>query len=335
MKSRISLFLFVFLLIPLYSESIGLGELLDRTAGRCLWDPVMKKGMIIKGSRSVTFSTEYPLLILGSSEVVAAGSIVYSNNRVAFSEDAASLISDYLMKKESSGPGSRYRVAGILIDPGHGGRDSGAVSQFPVDGISIPLKEKHLVLELSLRLQELLKKRFPDKEILMTRKDDVYPTLETRVKQANDFDLEAGEGIIFISIHANASLNAKAKGIEVWYLPENYRRNVLDDANSANRELAPILNTLLEEEFTLESRKLAESTLDSIMNNLSSETENRGLKEESWFVVRNAMMASILIETGFISNEEECDLLRDPSYLQNMTEGIYNGIVEFVDFFEY
>ncbi len=334
MKSRAVLSIFLFLVSILYSEPISLETLMDQTDSRCLWDPLMKKGILIRGSRSVVFSTEYPLMILDHNQTVSSGSIVYSNNRVTFSEEAASIIKSHLLEKPvSSDTAGSYRIAGILIDPGHGGRDSGAFSRFPVDGIELPLKEKDLVLEVSLRLEEMLKKKFPRKEILMTRRTDIYPTLENRVKQANDFTLEEGEGIMYISIHANASLNPDASGFEVWYLPETFRRQVLNDSDD-NEAILPILNTIMEEEFTLESRKLAETILENMNREISSYTPNRGLKEESWFVVRNAMMASILIETGFITNSEETERLRDPSYLKKMTEGIYNGIIDFVNFFE-
>ena len=334
MKNKVYLSIFIFLVTFLYSEPVSLETILDQTESRCLWDPLVKKGILIKGSRSVVFSTEYPLMILDHNQTVSSGSIVYSNNRVTFSEEAASIIRSHLLEKPVTADSSgSYRIAGILIDPGHGGRDSGAFSRFPVDGIEVPLKEKDLVLEVSLRLEEMLKKQFPRKEILMTRRTDIYPTLENRVKQANDFTLKEGEGIIYISIHANASLNQNASGFEVWYLPENFRRQVLDDSDD-NKDILPILNTIMEEEFTLESRKLAETILENMDKQISGYTPNRGLKEESWFVVRNAMMASILIETGFITNSDETERLRDPSYLKKMTQGIYNGIIDFVNFFE-
>ncbi len=334
MKSKILSIIFFFLITGLSADPVSLNELLEKTSARCLWDPVMKKGLLIKGKRSISFTSEYPIMVLDDSRVISSGAIIYSNNRLTFSEDAATVIYDYLLENSADSDNSGYyRIAGILIDPGHGGRDSGALSRFPVDTVEIPLKEKNLVLEIALRLEEMLKNQFPDKEIIMTRRGDDYPTLENRVKQANDFNLKEGEGMIYISIHANASLNANAQGYEVWYLPENYRRQILNDPDD-NNQLAPILNTILEEEFTLESKKLAETILNNMETSLEGETENRGLKEESWFVVRNAMMASILIETGFITNQEETARLRDPLYLMKMTEGIYNGIVDFVDFFE-
>ena len=326
-------FIFLFLIsISGFSESVSLEQILEETDSRLLWEPILKKGMIIKGTRSVTFSTEYPLMLLDDSSVISEGSVLYSAQGLAFSETAANTIRDYLLRNRDEPRKSPFRIAGILIDPGHGGRDSGAVGTFPVDGIDVSLREKNLVLEIGLRLEEMLRDRYPEKEILMTRKIDIYPTLESRVKQANDFTLERGEGIIYISIHGNASLNSKAQGFEVWYLPENYRRDILDSETGG--ELAPILNTLLEEEFTMESKELAESILQGMDEKLGAHTLNRGIKEESWFVVRNAMMASILVETGFISNEEETVRLREPEYLKNITDGIYNGIVDFVDFFE-
>ncbi|OQY33886.1 MAG: hypothetical protein B6241_06645 [Spirochaetaceae bacterium 4572_59] len=327
------LLILVFAVSSLTAESVSLEKLLEKTAAEFFWEPLLKKGMILREKRSVSFSTDYPVLILDDQTIMLSSAAVYSNDRITFSEDAAELIGNYLLKKDLVPEKGPFRIAGILIDPGHGGRDSGAVSQFPVDGVNIYLKEKNLVLDIAMRLEEMLLNRFPHKEILMTRTRDVYPTLESRVKQANDFSLKPGEGIIYISLHGNASLNTKARGFEVWYLPENFRRTVLDNPLE-NKDLDPILNTLMEEEFTMESKLLAESILNELQSSIGGETENRGIKEESWFVVRNAMMASILVETGFITNEKETLKLRDPLYLKKISDGIYNGIIDFVDFFE-
>ena len=99
-------------------------------------------------------------------------------------------------------------------------------------------------------------------------------------------------------------------------------------------EILPILNTMLEEEYTVESILLARNILEGIDGMVGDRTENRGLKEETWFVVRKAKMPSILIELGFVTNKEEAELLADKNYLMKMSEGIYNGVVDFIIYFE-
>ncbi|MDC7235565.1 MAG: N-acetylmuramoyl-L-alanine amidase, partial [Spirochaetales bacterium] len=294
--------------------------------------PVQKKGILIKGEKSIVFLADEPVLLLNGREVVHTAAILYESGNLRFSSDTANLISRFFLNQSAESVPSGFRVSAIILDPGHGGRDSGATSRYPVDGINVALQEKNLVLDITLALQEKLEEKYPDKDIILTRSNDIYPTLEDRVEQANSIITGDGEGIIYISIHGNASLNMKAEGFEVWFLPEDYRRQLINDDSDDN--INTVLNTLMEEEFTLESKKLAGYILDNLEKEIGSSSTNRGLKEESWFVVRNAMMASVLVEAGFITNKEESAKLRDPAYLKRINNGIYNGIVDFVDFFE-
>ncbi len=336
MKRLYRVFFIVLLLLRIsgiHSEPLDQNSLLDKTGARLLWDPVIKKGLLLKNSKSIAFMADEPILVLNGKDVYYSAAIVYENGVLKFSDDTVAFIDKYFNDSTAAGSTARFRVAAIIIDPGHGGRDSGATSSFPVDGIPVPLNEKNLVLDLALGLEEALKSRYSDKKIILTRRNDIYPTLEERVALANSFNLQNGEGIIYVSVHANASLNRSARGYEVWYLPEDYRRQILNDNKNANA-FDPVLNTLLEEEFTLESQKLAGFIQNNLGLVIGNDTPDRGIKEESWFVVRNAMMASVLIETGFITNNDETALLRDPQYLKRLRNGIYNGIVDFVDFFE-
>ena len=229
--------------------------------------------------------------------------------------------------------GSFFRVGAVLIDPGHGGRDPGTVGSYIENGKTIPVYEKNIALTVSLALDELLRKTYPDKKILLTRSGDTYPSLEERVEMANGVPLQKNEAILYISIHANASLSNRASGFEVWYLPPEYRRNLIDK-HAAPKEIQPILNIMLEEEFTTESILMAKSILDGLDAKIGKESRNRGLKEREYFVVRNAKMPSILIELGFVSNPEEAKRLNTPAYLQKCAEGIYNGLLSFITQFE-
>ena len=323
--------LFVLFSFTLAAQTMDHRELMDKTGARLLWDPLTRKGILIKGKNSVTFFADKPILLFNGDEAVYDAAIVYQRGELRFSKETSDRISLFFQNKDPVSTAPAFNIAAIILDPGHGGRDSGASSDYEVDGISVSFKEKNMVLDQALSLREMLKEKYPDKQILLTRESDIYPTLEERVELANSYKLNAGEGIIYISLHANASLNTRAKGYEVWYLPEDYRRQIVGESDE---NLQPVLNTLMEEEFTLESRKLANCILNGLDHNISDSSFNRGLKEESWFVVRNAMMASVLIESGFITNRDETAQLRRPEYLKRINDGIYNGIVNFVDFFE-
>jgi N-acetylmuramoyl-L-alanine amidase len=171
---------------------------------------------------------------------------------------------------------------------------------------------------------------------MLTRHDDRYLKLEERTEIANNVSVGKNEAIIFISIHANAAFNKNAKGYEVWVLPADYRRVLIDSdqLDEESRPIAPILNVLLEEEYSIESITLARAVLDGFDKMVGDVTENRGIREESWFVVRKAKMPSILIELGYVTNKEEATLLADQAYLQKLVMGIYTGIRSFVANFE-
>jgi N-acetylmuramoyl-L-alanine amidase len=117
--------------------------------------------------------------------------------------------------------------------------------------------------------------------------------------------LEEYEGqVLYISIHANAAFNQSASGFEVWHLPTDHNRELIDPNNVSEdqRPIIPILNRIMEEELTIEGNILAQRVLEFMDRAVGTLSENRGLRQMDWFVVRNARMPSILIELGFITN---------------------------------
>lgn len=226
-----------------------------------------------------------------------------------------------------------YKVGAVLIDPGHGGRDAGSVGSYVEKGKTVVVYEKDIALKVALDIYERMKKKYPDKKILMTRYGDTYPSLEDRVNKANSIKTAENEAVLYVSVHANASFNKKASGFEVWYLPPEYRRNVIDKS-SVSKEIHPILNSMMEEEITIESILMAKNILDGLNTQIGKQSKNRGLKENEFVVVRKVKMPSVLIELGFITNNEEVKLLNSPGYLKKCALGIYNGLTEFITRFE-
>lgn len=229
------------------------------------------------------------------------------------------------------------RVGAVFIDAGHGGRDPGAIGRVVRDGESSPLQEKDVVLEVALDLGGRLAERYPDREIIYSRNSDVYLTLEERTQLANAIPLDVNESVVFVSIHANASPNRAAQGFEVWVLPPEYRRSNLVDAAEVGVEdpdLLSILNTMREEEISIESELLARNVLVGLDARIGRRSPNRGLRQESWYVVRNARMPSILVEVGFVTNLDEAARLSNPAYLQEVADGIYSGVVNFIERYE-
>jgi N-acetylmuramoyl-L-alanine amidase len=230
---------------------------------------------------------------------------------------------------------SRFRIAAVIVDPGHGGRDSGAVGTHVIQGRQVRAVEKEITLKVSRELYSRLTAAYPDKRVLLTREGDTYPTLENRVAIAHSVPLRDNEAIVFISVHANASFNKNARGYEVWYLSPEYRRNVIDREKYADStEVISILNTMLEEEFTAESVMMAQNILGRFDETLGRLIPSRGIKAEEWFVVRNARMPSVLVELGFVTNEEDARLMTDDGHLKNYAEALYKGITDFITAFE-
>lgn len=184
-------------------------------------------------------------------------------------------------------------------------------------------------------LYERLHAAYPDKQIILTRSTDKFLTLGERTDIANNVKVGENEAVLFISVHVNSSLNKTSSGYEVWYLSPGYRRTVLDkSAVDGDKNLFPILNSMLEEEYTTESIMIAKFIMDGLSAQIGKESTARGIRAEEWFVVKNSNMPAVLIELGFVSNEKEALLLNDDKYLKKATLGIYNGIAAFITHFE-
>jgi N-acetylmuramoyl-L-alanine amidase len=302
---------------------------------RIAYEPLTGTGHILRGTDLVRFKLGYPVYAVGPGQTLAAAAISEGPEGLELPRDAYDRISRWFADKDED-RASRFTVAAILIDPGHGGKDPGAVGEFGAGKDRLKLYEKDVVLSIGLDVYERLAEKWPGKTIMITRKDDSFPTLEERVGMANDVRLGVNEAIIYVSIHANASFNKNAAGFEVWYLNPDYRRTVVDATKAAgvDKDVLPILNTMLEEEYTTESLFLARSILDGMAATIGTSSPNRGIRAEEWFVVRNARMPSVLVEVGFITNEAEARLLAEDVYLRKLGDGIYNGVVSFVDYFE-
>ena len=296
------------------------------------WNPLSQEITFTVGDHIAQCRIGAPLIFFDYHEaVIAQAPLMGTHAQPQLSAALFAQLEDFFKQFDT---GSFFRVGAILIDPGHGGKDPGTIGSYIENGKTIPVYEKNIALTVSRSLYDMLQKTYPDKKILMTRSDDTYPSLEERVEMANKVPLKKNEAILYISIHANASpFNKAPYGFEVWYLPTDYRRDVIDK-NAASKEIAHILNIMLEEEFSTESILIAKNISDGLEAQIGKESKNRGLKEKEWFVVRNAKMPSVLIELGFVSNPEEAKRLNTPSYLQKCAQGIYNGLTAFISRFE-
>jgi N-acetylmuramoyl-L-alanine amidase len=213
-------------------------------------------------------------------------------------------------------------VSRIVIDPGHGGHDPGARGK----GVS----EAELVLDVALRLEKLLSK-VPGVEVILTRRTDDFVALPERTAIANREGAD-----LFLSIHANASTSAQARGVETYFL--NFASN-LSAAGVAARENAAsgqamgalpdfvkaiALNNKLDE-----SRDFATQVQRAMMDKLRGENRtvrDLGVKQAPFVVLIGAAMPSVLAEISFVTNPQEAKLLKGNAYRQKIAEALYGAV---------
>ena len=214
----------------------------------------------------------------------------------------------------------------IVLDPGHGGKDPGAIG---VGGIA----EKDIVLAVAKKLERKLKQEM-GVEVVLTRRDDRFIPLEDRTAIAN------AEGAdLFVSLHMNASPNGEAKGLETYYLDNTNDEGSLRLAareNSTSRrnvsDLQFILsdmtqNMKLEDSITL-AHHLQHSLVDGMSTRLS-EVKDLGVKKALFYVLVGARMPSVLVEMFFITNKTEGRAMSEESYQNAVVDALYDGILKY------
>jgi N-acetylmuramoyl-L-alanine amidase len=303
------------------------------------WDPFFREGSFTIGGHYGAFSTALSagssgFLMIDNKDVYTVPLPYQSGGELVFPDQFVSTAKDAFTRSINE-DSSHYRISAIIIDPGHGGSDPGAVSTHTINGKTVKVSEKDIVLKASKQLRDMLVKTYPDKRILMTRESDITTSLEERTVIANAVPVRKNEAIIYISIHANSSRDKNAKGFEVWHLKHDYRRNLLDESHfSDSPDLRKIMNLLTEEAYNVESIRIADSILDALKTAMGKSMPSRGLKEEDWFVVRRSHMPAVLVELGFVSNKDDTLLMTNDSDLHKMAEALYKGIAGFVSDFE-
>jgi N-acetylmuramoyl-L-alanine amidase len=216
-------------------------------------------------------------------------------------------------------------VARIVIDPGHGGYDPGAMT----DGVS----EADVVLDIATRLERLLLQQ-PGVEVVLTRRTNVFVPLEERTAMAN----RAGADL-FLSIHANASEDDRARGIETYFL--NFAPNPAAEAVAARenaasartmRQLPDIVKAIALNNKIDESRDFASLIQSAMMERLkrgNRTVKDLGVKQAPFVVLIGATMPSILAEISFLTNSQEAELLATIAYRQQIAEALFNGIMRY------
>ncbi len=228
--------------------------------------------------------------------------------------------------------GQQAKRQKIMLDPGHGGKDPGALGRGHV-------REKDVVLSLSKQLARKLETRLLV-DVLFTRTGDTFIPLEERTARAN-----AAGASLFVSLHANASHNPKTQGIETYYLNNTndraarrlaaFENGLLHLANPvpAKTYVSNLVSVLLQngkEDPSIDLARYLQTALVNQAKKRNPEVRNLGVKKGPFYVLVGADMPCVLVETGFITNAKERRLLLSAAYQNDLAEGLYQGIAKFL-----
>lgn len=277
------------------------------------------------------FRAEEPLVFPELSWNGPPGEPVYIDSRLAYSD--SSVIAALELGQQSPWLDD---FDCIVIDPGHGGRDPGAVGP---EGTY----EKDRALEIALLVRDILHIRRPELQIVMTRSTDCYVSLGARTRLAN-----AMKADLFISIHCNAAVNSSANGFETFFLSrartddsravemlENSAIDFDEECETDNQDfqenvLSFLLADIAQNIYLERSSSLAVAIQESIAGRFTG-SSSRGVKQAGFYVLRGALMPSVLVEIAFISNPDEERMLQSLDFRLASAEAIVDAVLKFAE----
>ncbi len=327
---------------------------------------ITRRGRIFNRSRQVTYRIGYPLVMINGKKLRAKGPVIQDLGEplvpletgkemirglypdavlqlrktsliISFGSSAGKTVNIRRTAGKTTAVRGKDRIGFIVIDPGHGGKDPGAVGKGGV-------REKGITLGISGEIYTILKRRLKDVKIVLTRGSDRFIELSERTEIGNRHLNMRGNGI-FLSIHVNASISPKISGYETYFLSQNA-------SNEDARNTAALENNVIVLEKRSKSKKYGdidyieammittqiqkESSLlaNSIQAGMSGNVKNfksRGVRKADFFVLRGALMPAVLVEVGFITNRRELRFLKRASHRQKIALGISKGIVNFIN----
>ena len=193
----------------------------------------------------------------------------------------------------------------IIIDVGHGGKDSGATASHIINGEQIIMKEKDISLGIAMALKEKLILAFPDTKVFLTREDDVYIPLSERMEPADSQGLDTNKTALYISIHTNWSANKNFRGYR-FFVNDNHPKN--DESFQ--------LATMLSLEFSREYEE--------------HEIPNRGILNRQFIPLNSLFIPTVMLEMGNINNSEDAALLSADQEFDRCASALAKGIAAYL-----
>lgn len=339
---------------------ISLQRLADTLGIESSFDPVFQKGRLYYKNHYLVYRTGYACLIIDNRLVSESHPVIRMNGGIYLPQTTARLIVDTFFNNravtekngkivisEISAPektGEKPRptekkgkISFIILDPGHGGKDPGAIGRGG-------LKEKTITLQVAKKVERILRKRLDGIKIKPTRSSDRFIELAERAEIANR-ELRRDVNGLFISIHVNASISSRISGFETYFLSQNptndearktatLENNVIVLENSGKgkkyNDLEYMEAMMMTTQIQKESSILADSIQESI-NLKISEFKSRGVHKADFYVLRGALMPAVLLEIGFITHQKEASYLKKDDYQDKIAAGISEGILNFIE----
>lgn len=340
---------------------VSLYRLVNTLGIESSFDPVFQKGRLYHKSHYLVYKTGYASIIIDNRLINESCPVIRMNGAVYIPKGTAVLIAETFFSNkvitEKSGKiiisdapvpekngekiplsEKKGKIAFIILDPGHGGKDPGAIGKGG-------LKEKTINLQVAKKVERVLRKDLSRLKIKLTRNDDRFIELAERAEIANR-ELRKDVNGLFISIHVNASISSRISGFETYFLSQNptneearktatLENNVIVLENNAKgkhkyNDLEYMEALMLTTQIQKESSILA----DAIQNNLDrkiTEFKSRGVHKADFYVLRGALMPAVLVEIGFITHQKEALNLKKDTYQEKIAEGISDGILKFIN----
>lgn len=343
-------------------EYLPLDEMLPRCGIEHSFDMVSQKGKLYRKNHYAVYGVGLPVVLIDGSLHKSSGAVRRQGGRVLLPLDAGREVARSLnpelglsrrgdaliverrggdtvpdQKIEKQRPVLKDRISFIVIDPGHGGKDPGAVGKGG-------LREKDITLRVARFLEKKIRARLAGVRVYMTRSDDRFIELSTRTVIANRL-LKKNENGIFLSIHVNSSLSSRISGYETFFLSQNptneEARNtaalennvvILEDRSkrkAGHDDVDYIEAMMITTQIQKESSALAASIQDG-MAKKNRTFGSRGVKKADFYVLRGVLMPAALVEIGYISNAKESGYLKKDSHREAVAEGISQGVELFI-----
>lgn len=316
---------------PKVSDEIYLQDVCREYKLSCHWDSIAQKVTIKASGRNIKAIVGSDIILAEDEKIVLSAPVTLRNSAVIVPADFIRALMMVQPKKAEKDDPRRLKksVHKIIVDPGHGGKDPGAVGY-------TGMHEKHVALDISRKLKHILEREGFD--VHLTRNSDHFITLHERTEAAARMKAD-----LFISVHANAHPKRGVRGVEVYTLKDLNRRDRMEDNRVRNeqllykqfnmkrghRDVETILSDMLYEYKQSESLQLAQIVTDNTSRALKA--KNLGRKSARFYVLRNTLIPAVLVEVGFLSNPKEEKLLKNGGYRQRAAAGIARSVLGYIN----